>query len=44
MFSTLAYDSPHVREPKTVLDSGYHLVYSGFQTLAVEITFWIQNC
>ena len=37
---------PHVRESKTVLDSGFHAVDSGFpgtgfQSLAVELGFWI---
>ena len=41
MFSTPAHASSHVRESKTVLDSGFHAVDSGFQTLAVDLTFWI---
>ena len=42
MFSTLAYDSPHVRGSKTVSDSGLHAVDSGIQlTVAVDLTFWI---
>ena len=27
----LRYESPHVKEFKTVLDSGFHTVHSGFQ-------------
>ena len=40
-------DSPHVRKPKTVLDSGFHALDSGFQVLdsslcrSVELRFWI---
>ena len=42
MFSTPAHASAsHVRESKTVLDSRFHAVDSGFQTLAVDLTFWI---
>ena len=35
--------SPHVRESKKVLDSGFYAVDSGFQTLSVELGFWIPN-
>ena len=35
--------SPHVRESKKVLDSGFYAVDSGFQTLSVELEFWIPN-
>ena len=38
--------SPYVRESRTVLDSGFHTVDSGFQLfgfqyLSVELVFWI---
>ena len=38
--------SPHVRESKTDLDSGFHAVDcgfagTGFQSLSVELGFWI---
>ena len=39
------FKSPHVWESKTVLDSGFHFVDSGFQVLystsSVEPGFWI---
>ena len=28
---SLQYESSHIRESKTVLDSGFHTVYSGFK-------------
>ena len=31
--ATFTKHSPHVRESKTVLDSGFHVTYSGFQVL-----------
>ena len=40
-------DSPYVRESKTVLDSGFHVVDSGFQVipdfLSLELSFRIQT-
>ena len=33
--------SPYVRESKTSWDSGFHAVYSGFQSWSVELGFWI---
>ena len=33
-------ESPHVRESKTVLDSGFHTVDSGFQVLDSSICQW----
>ena len=33
--------SPYVRESRTVLDSGFYTVDSGFQYLSVELVFWI---
>ena len=45
-FSCTSARSPHVREPKTILDSQFHAVNSGFsgtgfQSLSVELGFWI---
>ena len=40
-FTFLVIFSPHVRESKTVLDSGFHTVDSGFQYLSLELGFWI---
>ena len=44
--STMSPVSSHVRESRTVLDSGFHAVDSGFQlldsrSLSVELGFWI---
>ena len=33
----------HVKESKTVLDSGFHAADSGFQSLSVELGFWIPS-
>ena len=43
---TPAYHSPHVRESKTVLDSGFHAVDirilgTAFQSFSVELGLWI---
>ena len=40
-FTFLVIFSPDVRESKTVLDSGFHTVDSGFQYLSLELGFWI---
>ena len=38
------YVSPHVRESKTVLDCGFHIVDSGFQVLDSSLFgTWILN-
>ena len=33
--------SPHIRESRTVLDSGFRIPGTGFQNLSVEFGFWI---
>ena len=39
-FGCTSARSPHVREPKTVLDSGFHAVNSGFQALDSSLCQW----
>ena len=39
-FSCTSARSPHVRESKTVLDSGFHAVNSGFQVLDSSLCQW----
>ena len=43
--NTIREESPHVRESKTVLDSGFHALNSGFSVLdsrlLVKFGFWI---
>ena len=37
--ATFTKHSPHVRESKTVLDSGFHFTHSGFQVLNSSLFF-----